>query len=414
MPKTISRCRLCGNSSLEPVLSLGQQYLTGVFPKTPEEQITCGPLELVKCHGEHACSLLQLAHEYDSEEMYGDNYGYRSGLNRSMVEHLRTKVRKLLQWIAIGPEDTVLDIGSNDGTLLAGYPQGPHLIGIDPTSEKFRAYYEERVTIVPDFFSAARFLEASGGERARLITSIAMLYDLAEPLAFVEQIAQVLAPDGLWHFEQSYMPLMLQVNAYDTVCHEHVEYYGLRQIQWMLERCGLKIVDVETNDINGGSFAVTAAHRSSSIHSQATPIEELLTAEEKAGLEELAPYHQFAANTAVHREALRQQIADIRSVGGSILGYGASTKGNVILQYCGLTPADIPAIAEVNPDKFGAFTPGTLIPIISEVEAHACNPDYLLVLPWHFRTNLLARESAFMDCGGKMLFPLPRIEIVSK
>lgn len=412
MPKAITSCRLCGSAHLEPVLSLGEQALTGVFPRDPAERVSFGPLELVKCQGE--CSLLQLAHEYDSSEMYGANYGYRSGLNRSMVEHLHEKVRKLLQWIDPAPGEVVLDIGSNDGTLLRGYPQGPRLIGIDPTSAKFRQYYEDRVTVVPDFFSAERFREVAPGGRARLITSVAMLYDLSEPLAFVEQIAEVLAPDGLWHFEQSYMPSMLKVNAYDTVCHEHVEYYGLRQIQWMLERCGLQIIDVEINDINGGSFAVTAAHRSASFRPHSARVAGLLAEEEAAGLDGLEPYRAFAARVAGHRDALRERVAEIHGAGRRVLGYGASTKGNVLLQYCGFTPADLPAIAEVNPEKFGAFTPGTLIPIISEDEAHALNPEYLLVLPWHFRENLLARERAYLDRGGRMLFPLPRIEVVCR
>ncbi len=412
MPQSISSCRLCGGATLEPVLSLGEQVLTGVFPRDPSETITRGPLELVKCQG--ACSLLQLAHDYDSTEMYGANYGYRSGLNRSMVEHLHEKVRKLLQWIEPGPADVVLDIGSNDGTLLRGYAHGPRLIGMDPTAAKFRQFYEERVTVVPDFFAASRFREVAGETKARLITSVAMLYDLSEPLAFVEQVAEVLAPDGVWHFEQSYMPSMLKVNAYDTVCHEHVEYYGLRQIQWMLERCGLHILDVEINDVNGGSFAVTAAHRSAAFRPHSARVAGLLAEESAAGLEGLAPYQAFAARVAAHRDALRERIAEIHNAGRRVLGYGASTKGNVLLQYCGFTRSDLPAIAEVNPDKFGAFTPGTGIPIISESEALAQNPEYFLVLPWHFRENLLARERAYLDRGGRMLFPLPRIEVVCR
>ena len=410
----ISACRICGNKHLVPVLSLGEQALTGVFPRSREDQITRGPLELVKCHGESACSLLQLAHSYDSDEMYGANYGYRSGLNQSMVAHLRNKVENLLRMVPVGVGDVVLDIGSNDGTLLSCYPEGPTLVGMDPTAAKFRSFYQDRIKVIPDFFSSDTFQSELGGQKAKVVTSIAMLYDLENPISFVEQIASILAEDGIWHFEQSYMPSMLEVNAYDTICHEHVEYYGLKQIQWMLDRCGLKILDVATNDINGGSFAVTAALASSALHPNSTNLQRILDAESAAALDALSPYEAFAKRVAVHRNDLLATLEEITASGATILGYGASTKGNVILQYCGLTAAEIPAIAEVNPDKFGSFTPGTQIPIISETEAHARKPDYFLVMPWHFRENLLAREKPFLDRGGKMLFPLPRIEIVSK
>jgi cyclopropane fatty-acyl-phospholipid synthase-like methyltransferase len=410
----ITACRICGNTHLVQVLSLGEQFLTGVFPRSRDERISCGPLELVKCHGENACSLLQLAHSYDSAEMYGANYGYRSGLNQSMVTHLRGKVENLTRMVPVGAGDVVLDIGSNDGTLLSCYPEGPALVGMDPTAAKFISYYQERIKAIPDFFSADLFLSQLEGRKAKVITSVAMLYDLENPISFVRQVASVLDPDGIWHFEQSYMPSMLEVNAYDTVCHEHVEYYGLKQIQWMLDRCGLKIIDVEINDVNGGSFAVTAAHVSSRFDSNSPTAREALHAETALGLETLAPYEAFAKRVANHRDDLRAKLAEIAASGGSVLGYGASTKGNVILQYCGLSADDIPAIAEVNPDKFGAFTPGTRIPIISEEEAHARKPDYFLVMPWHFRENLLAREKAFLEGGGKMLFPLPAIEVVGK
>jgi len=408
----IEKCRLCGNTNLIPVLSLGTQALTGVFPRSTSDPITKGPLEVVKCHGEDSCSLLQLAHSYDSAEMYGANYGYRSGLNRSMVSHLGQKVENLLARHPVSPGDIVLDIGSNDGTLLSNYPDGVLPVGMDPTAAKFREYYQPRVTVIPDFFSAEKFLAQTGGKKARLVTSIAMLYDLESPLDFVRQISSILRKDGVWHFEQSYMPSMIQVNAYDTVCHEHLEYYGLRQIQWMLQRGGMKILDVEINDINGGSFAVTAALESSDLSANDSQIRKIL--EWESIFETLEPYEKFAMRVSAHRTKLCEKISAIRQKGALILGYGASTKGNVILQYCGLTPQQIPAIAEVNPDKFGAYTPGTLIPIISEKEAHARNPDYLLVLPWHFRENLIERESAFLRSGGKMLFPLPSIEVVGE
>lgn len=416
---SIERCRICANANLVSVLLLGEQFLTGIFPRNREQKLTCGPLELVKCHptdGAEACGLVQLRQSYKLEEMYGQDYGYRSSLNQSMAHHLRAKVESLQRLVALEPGDTVLDIGSNDGTTLSYFPReaGLTLVGIDPTSEKFKQYYRPDILRVADFFSAAAFQRICPGRQARIVTSIAMFYDLEAPLEFMREIAQILAPDGIWHFEQSYLPLMLSQNAYDTICHEHREYYALRQIQWMVERAGLKIIDVATNAVNGGSFAVTVARKDSPLRENKAVVESLLREEDADGLHLLSRYAEFARCVFSHRDQLLALLAGIRKEGKRVLGYGASTKGNVILQFCAITAEALPSIAEVNLDKVGAFTPGTLIPIISEAEARALKPDYLLVLPWHFKQNLLEREAAFLQAGGKMIFPLPRIEVVEK
>lgn len=414
MPREISSCRICHHRQLVPLLHLGEQCLTGIFPKSPDEPITRGPLELVKCDGDDACGLVQLRHSYDSAEMYGADYGYRSSLNKSMVAHLRAKVAKLTAMAPPQPGDLVLDIGSNDGTLLSFYPPGLTVVGMDPTAAKFREFYQPHIEVIADFFSAASFKAQFGTRKAKLITSIAMFYDLDEPMRFVEQVAEILDEDGIWHFEQSYLPAMLAANAYDTVCHEHVEYYALGQIQWMMDRCGLKIIGIEQNEINGGSFAVTVAKTSSRHREDTAAVAAMLAAEARQGLHTLAPYEAFRSRVFHHRDALLALLADLSRQGASVLGYGASTKGNVILQFCGITTAQIPCIAEVNPDKFGKFTPGTHIPIVSETEAHAMKPDCLLVMPWHFRDNLVKREAAYLQRGGRMIFPLPEIQIVGR
>lgn len=414
----ITRCRMCGNPNLTPILNLGVQYLTGVFPRRKEDVLTSGPLELVKCQpdGEHeACGLVQLHHSYESTEMYGQNYGYRSGLNQSMVVHLHRKVARIMELTPLTAGDLIIDIGANDSTLLQAYPadRGLKLVGIDPTGMKFQHFYPPHIQLIPDFFSAAKVREVFGAQRAKIITSIAMFYDLEEPLAFVKQVAESLADDGLWVFEQSYMPSMLEVNAYDTICHEHLEYYGLRQVKWLLDRAGLNIIDVELNNVNGGSFSVMAAKPTAPYTPNAARVQAILDDEERQGLHTLAPYEAFRRRVFEHAAQLKALLAQLKAEGKTILGYGASTKGNVILQFCGLTPADIPYMAEVNKDKFGCFTPGTLIPIISEAEARAMNPDYFLVMPWHFRENLVAREQDYLKRGGKLLFPLPKIDVVS-
>lgn len=395
------------------MLHLGEQSLTGVFPCHRHDAVTSGPLELVKCHGSSEnCGLVQLHHSYDSEELYGEGYGYRSSLNQSMVEHLRNKVANLRQIVDVERGDFVLDIGSNDGTTLSFYPDSLVRVGMDPTAGRFKDFYKDGVLPISDFFSAKRWREVAGIAQAKIITSIAMFYDLDCPLHFVEEVAQVLDDEGIWHFEQSYMPSMLARTAYDTICHEHLEYYAFRQIKWIVERCELKILDVELNDINGGSFAVTAAKRTSSRKPNTARIEALLREEADISGSDLTVFSGFAERVAEHRRALPQLLDRIWADGATVVGYGASTKGNVILQFCGITPEQLPVIAEVNEDKFGCFTPGTGIPIVSEAEAHAMRPDYLLVMPWHFRENLVQREASYLRRGGRMIFPLPTIDVV--
>jgi NDP-4-keto-2,6-dideoxyhexose 3-C-methyltransferase len=406
----IERCRICGNTDLAPVLDLGEQMLTGVFPRSRAQAVTSGPLRLVKCRGDDACGLLQLEHTFDFSEMYGDNYGYRSGLNSSMVAHLQAKVRRIMGLVELREGDLVIDIGSNDGTTLAAYPaQGPVLVGVDPTGAKFREYYPPHVQLIPEFFPSPRLAERFPGKKARVITSFSMFYDLDAPEDFMRVVRDALADDGIWVFEQSYMPAMLEMNAYDTVCHEHVEYYAMRQIDWMARRVGLRIVDVEFNDVNGGSFSVTCAHEASA-HPTSAEVARVLADERAAGLDTLEPYLQFAERTRQSREDILRFVADARAAGRSVGALGASTKGNVVLQYCGLDAEDVVGIGEVNPEKFGCFSPGSYIPIIPEADLLAQRPDYLLVLPWHFRRFFLHNDR-FRD--HNLVFPLPRLEVVA-
>jgi C-methyltransferase C-terminal domain/Putative zinc binding domain/Methyltransferase domain len=408
----INACRICGNANLVPILDLGIQVLTGVFPKERSAQVTRGPLQLVKCHGNdetEVCGLVQLAHSYDLGEMYGDNYGYRSGLNAGMVRHLAAKVADVCAAKSLQAGDVVIDIGSNDGTTLAQYKTpGLRRVGIDPTARKFADYYERDITVVADFFSAERYVEL-GLPLAQVVTSISMFYDLPAPMQFVTDVAAVLAEGGIWHCEQSYLPMMLDTTSYDTVCHEHLEYYAVRQMEWMTTRAGLRILDIQFNRVNGGSFAVTA-QKAAGPH--APIVAELLISERTRGLETLAPYAAFAVNVAQHRTELSAVLRKLRDDGKRVFGLGASTKGNVVLQYCDIGPDLLTAIAEVNPDKFGAFTPGTEIPIVSEQDARAASPDVYMVLPWHFRTTFVEREAEFLARGGRLLFPLPNIEFV--
>jgi C-methyltransferase C-terminal domain/Putative zinc binding domain/Methyltransferase domain len=404
----LEQCRVSGSRHLIPVLHLGEQELTGVFPH-PGESVTRGPLDLVWCPDS---GLLQLGHSFDPAEMYGENYGYRSGLNASMVRHLTHKIRFLEQLVGPSPGDVILDIGSNDCTSLKAYEtSGLKRIGIDPTGLKFKQYYPDDVALVPAFFSASAFRRLSD-KPAKIITSIAMFYDLDDPIAFARDIASVLASDGVWHFEQSYMPAMLRTTSYDTICHEHLEYYSLEVVKRILDAADLKLIDVQMNGINGGSFAVTAAHKSSSRGANDAVIDWLLGQEDRMGLGTVRPFREFEDRVFRHRADLVRLLKALAADGKKVLGYGASTKGNVTLQFCGITAAELPAIADVNPDKYGRVTPGTRIPIVSEAEAKAMSPDYFLVLPWHFKEGILQREQEYIAKGGKFIFPFPEIEII--
>ncbi len=413
MHKEIKACRICGNKSLLKVLDLGQQMLTGVFPKEKYADLTVGPLVLVKCdeslHG--ACGLLQLGHSYELGELYGENYGYRSGLNASMVSHLQSKVQRINELIKLEKGDIVLDIGSNDCTTLKAYPDlGQELIGIDPTGIKFRDFYPGNIRLIPEFFSAKTVKRIFPLKKMKVITSFSMFYDLEDPLEFMQEIFEVIADDGIWVFEQSYMPSMISTNSYDTVCHEHLEFYGLRQIQYMVEKVGFHIIDVEFNNINGGSISV-AVRKKRSNDLLSTKVSQILNNEILQGFSGLDVYSAFRERVLKSRNELVQFIENIKKQGKRIAAIGASTKGNVLLQFCNFSSQDIDCVGEVNQEKYGSYTPGTWIPIVPEDEVINGGFDYLLILPWHFREFF---ENSPKFQGAKLVFPLPTLSISAR
>ena len=414
MYKKVLACRICGNINLEPILDLGMQMLTGVFPnKVDPTAATTGPLVLVKCISKfddvESCGLVQLQHSYDLKEMYGLKYGYRSGLNKSMVDHLRSKVERIKSLVTLYPKDLVIDIGSNDGTTLAAYPEiGLNLVGVDPTGVKFVEYYPKHIKLRPDFFSAKLIEGQFPGTKAKVVTSFSMFYDLEDPIAFMKYVHRILADDGIWVFEQSYLPTMIQTNSYDTVCHEHLEFYCVKQIQYMVEKVGFQIIDVEFNDINGGSFSVTV--RKAPIGSTSLPqVQEILQSETDLGFDSLKPFTDFAIRTKEAKISLLAFLANAKKENKKVVALGASTKGNVLLQYCELTNKDIAYIGEVNEEKFNCYAPGTWIPIIPEKELLDLKPDYLIVLPWHFKSFFL-NNPKFSNFS--LVFPLPYLEVV--
>jgi SAM-dependent methyltransferase len=400
------------------VIDLGEQHIQGVFLKPGEEPppIRRIPLALVRCdptQDERACGLLQTSVTVPPEILYF-RYWYRSGTNRTMRDHLGGIVRDIKRLVA-SDQAKVLDIGCNDGTLLKQYPARFDRVGIDP-SNAVEAITDE-IRVIQDRFPSEELSQAVKDRPFDAITSIAMFYDLEDPVGFVRSIRELLAPNGVWVFEMSYMPSMLKLISYDTICHEHLEYYSLAVIERILETAGMKLFKVELNDINGGSIRCFATH-SATFSFRNDPDQEgiarLRRQEFDLELDTDKPYRDFQSRVDAHRDELSRLIKDLKRSGKRIHVYGASTKGNVILQFCGLDSSVIDFAADRNPDKHGARTVGTDIPIISEEESRALAPDYYLVLPWHFRKEFIEREAAVLQKGIKMIFPLPTIEIVSE
>ena len=389
------------------MVDLGTMALTGKFP-APGETVPSGPLELVRCKG---CGLVQLAHEYDPDLLYGPGYGYRSGLNASMVRHLQDIVARATDVARLAPGHAVVDIGSNDGTLLNQYRVKNLIrVGVDPLAGELREHYPASACIFNGMFDEPAANEIRKIGPARIVTSIAMFYDLPDPVAFARRVMSILEDDGIWVTEQAYLPAMCENNAYDSICHEHLEYYTLTDMQRIANEAGAQIIDCEVNEVNGGSFIVTFGHRDSEWIPAAEKIEQLREAERPFKRQE---FYTTALDLRAkeHGRGLHALLTKLRKDGKTVLGYGASTKGNVVLQNADITPDLLPAIAEVNADKFGRVTPGTGIPIISEAAARAIKPDYFLVLPWHFRDSIIEREHEFLGNGGRLIFPLPQIVV---
>ena len=405
----IKNCRSCQSRSLKKLYSLGNQYLTGIFPKKKSQFVPKGELSMVMCN---KCRLLQLENSFNVNVMYGENYGYLSSLNPHMIKHLKIKSEKLKKISNLGNQETVIDIGSNDGTFLSNYKRTNRLIGVDPTIKKLKRFYRKDIITVPEFFSAKIISKYLKSKKAKIITSISMFYDLPAPIQFAQDIYESLDSDGIWHLEQSYMPLMLKNISYDTICHEHLEYYSLKTIKYIFDKVGFKIIDLEFNDINGGSFALTVSKRKSKYPEYSKIVEWLLAKEEKYKYNLPITHMKFFKSVKQHKKTLQDLLSNLLDMKKKVIGYGASTKGNVILQFCNLNSSDIKFIVDVNKDKNNKYTPGSLIRILSEKEIKRYNPDYMLVLPWHFKNFILQKEKNYLNQGGKLIFPLPDIEIV--
>ena len=401
----IKICRSCKSKKLSKVFSLGKQTLTGIFPPSKNAKITKGNLSLLLCN---QCKLLQLENNFNPNEMYGENYGYMSSLNKSMMTHLKLKALNFQKKYNLKSGQNILDIGSNDGTFLSYFNKNFNLIGCDPTIRKFSKYYRKDIEQIPNFFSGDLFKD----KKFNLITSISMFYDLPDPSKFAKEINSILDKNGVWHIELSYMPMMLKNISYDTICHEHLEYYSLKSLKYLLDKAGLKIISLAFNQINGGSIELDVAKKNSKFKEIKELINWVLESEKRNKYNEISRQRDFFKQCINHKFLLKKLLITLKKQKKKVYGYGASTKGNVILQFSKIDSTLIKNIGEVNKFKFNKYTPGSKIKIISEKQLKKLKPDYLLVLPWHFKDHILKREHQYLKNGGKFIFPLPDIEII--
>lgn len=412
-------CRICGSSDLISVINLGNQVLTSRFPPKGDHSTPSAPMILMKCN---YCHLVQLKDAVSSSELYEHTYGYRSGISNTMREHLKQlneEIQTFLSQLVIDPHgasnsfpltsgDAVLDIGSNDATFLKYYPSELKRVGVDPTGKQFKEYYDSNIELIPYYFSA----KLLGERKFKVVTSFSMFYDLPDPVGFARDVYKVLTDDGIWVMEQSYLPTMLERNSFDTICHEHIEYYTLTNIYSIAQRSGLQILKVSFNDCNGGSFRVYLAKNGSNYPIEGATIRKIMKKE--IHTTSINTYFQFNTRCLEEMAKLKLFLRTAKSCGKRSYIYGASTKGNTLLQFAELNNDLLQYAVERNPLKVGLMTPGTEIEIISEETMRADPPDYLLVLPWHFKEEIIQREAAYLEAGGQLIFPLPEFTLVSK
>ena len=407
--ETISNCRLCKSSSLEEAINLGEQIITSRFPVYGDFSTPKTPISLCLCN---ECGLLQLYQTTFSSELYEYEYGYRSGISNTMREHLKKYQEEILSIVKLNDGDTIVDIGSNDSTMLQYYSNKYNRIGIDPTGNQFKEYYGD-VDLLPTYFTYDNFQKKYSNKKCKIISSISMFYDLPDPVQFAKDIYNVLDEEGIWTCEQSYMPTMIKSNSIDTICHEHLEYYGLTQVKKIADMSDFNIIDVKFNDCNGGSFRVYFSKKSSLIYNENTIlINTILKEEQNFGIQNIDIYKKFINNCENEVNKLKYFINETNKNNKKTYVYGASTKGNCLLQYAKLGENEMKYAVERNPKKIGKMT-NTGIEIISEEIMRESPPDFLLVLPWHFRKEIIERENTFLKNGGQLIFPFPNFEIVS-
>ena len=414
--KTRETCRVCGSSKLIPILSLGNQYITN-FVEDPKSDYPRGPLDLVLCNlKDGGCGLLQLKHTIERDVLYR-KYWYKSGISTTMVKALADITIAAKRIVKLSSGDIVVDIGANDGTLLRQYKvPGLVTVGFEP-SNLWKLGIEGNSKIINDYFNSQTFQRELGEKKAKVITSIAMFYDLEDPNSFVEDIKECLDANGVWIIQMNYLGLMLENNTFDNISHEHLEYYSLLSLSNLLERHNLEAFDVELNDVNGGSFRIYIRHKNGNVNGftgHEERIRKQKQYEKKMGLDNSKIYDYFAKRIEQTKKDLLDFLRHEVKAGKKVFIYGASTRGLVVLQYFGIDKKLIAGAADMNSDKWRKYIVGTGIPIMSVEDYRKKKPDYLLVLPYHFIDEIREQEKDFLKNGGKMIVAIPEFKIITK
>jgi len=403
-------CRICKNPNIIDVINIGSQVITSRFPLYGDFSTPSTPIILSLCKN---CTLVQLKYTVNASELYEHEYGYRSGISNTMRDHLRCYKEEIISKIVLNEGDVVVDIGSNDSTMLQYYDKSLKRIGVDPTGIQFKEFYGD-IDLIPSYFTYDNFRKIYNNLKPKIISSISMFYDLPDPVQFAKDIYNILHDNGIWTCEQSYIITMLRRNSIDTICHEHLEYYSLTAVKYIADLANFKIIDVKFNECNGGSFRIYFAKKPCEHYDEATElINKIIDDEDNIGIKDPGLYEKFMINCDNEILKLNKFINTVNSSGRKINIYGASTKGNCLLQYANIDESKIKYAVERNLNKVGKMT-STGIGIISEETMRANPPEYLLVLPWHFRDEIIKREDDFLDRGGQLIFPFPHFEIYSK
>lgn len=417
MQKTkITKCRFCGNKKIIPVINLGNQYLSSIFPKelSYHKNIKKQPLNLVLCKkNKNSCGVLQLSHSFNMSKMY-EQYPFTSSTNSSMTKILKDVLDSALYHIDLKENDLVLDIGGNDGTLLSYLKDTKcDLLCIDPAQNIKPIFTSKKFKTITNYFSEKIYKSATK-KKAKIIFSIAMFYHLYDPIKFSKEIETCLSDNGIWVIQMAYLPTMIKTNMYDNVVHEHVGYYAIDNMRWIMKKVGLEIFDVTLSDTYGGSFRLFIKKKGCLKYSKSKRYNKELENEKKLKIYNLSTYKKFMKRVERSRKDLLSLCKKIKSEGKNIWIYGASTKGNTILQYCGITKELIEAAADANPFKFEKYIIGSDIPIKKETEMRLIKPDYLLALPYSFTDAFIKRETKLVKNGTKFIIPLPKVKIIPK
>ena len=408
MSSYIKKCRNCESKLIANLFNLGKLRFTGKFPRF-NEKIPYGSLTLVICK---SCKLVQLKEIFNMKYLYNKDYGYRTGINATMTNHVSHVVRALSKKSNIKKGDNVLDIASNDGTLLLNYKDKILKWGIDPILNKFKNEYKSIDYKIANFFNYESIKNKKEDVKFKVITALSVFYDLDNPNKFLNDIQKILHNDGIFYLEFQDLMLILKHNMFDTICHEHLEYYSFTFINRVLKKHKLRIFDHNYNDINGGSAAYFICHENAKFKSNTKKLNKVIKSEKNIKIEEVSTYKKFKKRIDKLKLELNTVVNKIIKKGQTIHGYAASTKGNVLLQYYNLNNDRIKFISDRNPRKKSFYTPGSNIKIITESESRKMKPDYYLVLAWHFKKEILLREKSIRKKGTKFIFPLPKVKVV--